>query len=199
MPELWAAADRVAVVTEHGASEQASDSPVAVLKGVDDKKVQDEQPGHEHRMVLARRDRVLVALDQVIDGERGARGRYWLEADGGRAVWRAVHDRVVLCLERPPGHRRVSEQQPMQVQDQASVQRAPVLPDQVILGVAIASQLLLAAVAQRSRAPVDDSLGTIGVGDDDALDGGRGSDALDAGPVGELGEQPGKKPPKRTY
>ncbi len=48
------AADRVAVLAEHGAGEQASDSPVAVLEGVDDEKVEDEQPGQEHRMVLAR-------------------------------------------------------------------------------------------------------------------------------------------------
>jgi hypothetical protein len=52
-------------------------------------------------------------------------------------------------------------------------------------------ELLLAAVAQRRRLPVDDPLGAVGVRDDDALDRGRGGDAQDAGPVGELGEQPG--------
>jgi hypothetical protein len=35
---------------------------------VDDEEVEDEQPGQEHRMVLARHNRVLVALDQVVDG-----------------------------------------------------------------------------------------------------------------------------------
>jgi hypothetical protein len=64
----------------------------------------------------------------------------------------------------------VREQQPVQVQDQAGVQRAPVLPEQVVLGVAVAGQFLLAAVAQRCRPPVDDPLGAVGVGDDDALD-----------------------------
>jgi hypothetical protein len=34
-------------------------------------------------------------------------------------------------------------------------------------------------------------LGAIDVGDDDALDCGRGGDALDASPVGEVGEQAG--------
>jgi hypothetical protein len=84
----------------------------------------------------------------------------------------------------------VSEQQPMQVQDQAGVQWAPVFPEQVVLGVAVACQLLLAAVAQRRRLPVDDPLGAVGVCDDDALDRRRGGDAQDTGPVGELGEQP---------
>ena len=76
-------------------------------------------------MIVARRDRVRVALDQVIDGERGARRGDRLEADGGRAVWRAVHDQVVLCLECPARHRRVREQQAVQMQDQARIQRAP--------------------------------------------------------------------------
>ena len=55
--EAHVAADRVAVLAEHGAGEQAGDSPVAVLEGMDDEEVEDEQPGQEHRMVLARRDR----------------------------------------------------------------------------------------------------------------------------------------------
>ena len=76
------------------------------------------------------------------------------------------------------------------MQDQAGVQRAPVLLEEVILGIAVACQFLLAAVAQRGRLPVDDPLGTIGVRDDNTLDRRRGGDAQDAGPVGELGEQP---------
>ena len=104
------------------------------------------------------------------------------EADGRGAVRRAVHDQVVLCLERAAGHRRVREQQPVQVQDQASVQRSPVLLEQVVLSVAVACQFLFAAVAQRRRLPVDDPLGAVGVRDDDTLDRGRGGDALDAGP-----------------
>jgi hypothetical protein len=64
----------------------------------------------------------------------------------------------------------MSEQQPVQVRDQAGVQRAPVLPEQIVLGVAVAGQFLLAAVAQRCRPPVDDPLGPVGVRDDDALD-----------------------------
>jgi len=51
----------------------------------------------------------------------------------------------------------VGEQQPVQVRDQPYVQRAPVLPEQVILGVA-ACELFLAAVAQRRHAPVDNLL-----------------------------------------
>ena len=121
-------------------------------------------------MVLARRDRVLVAPDQVIDGKRGARGRHRLEAHGGGAVWRAVHDQVVFCLERPARHSRMSEQQPVQVQDQAGVQRAPVLQEQVVLGVTVARQFLFAAVAQRRRLPVDDPLRPVSVRDDDTLD-----------------------------
>jgi len=137
------------VIREQGSGEQAGDSPVAVLEGVDDEKLEDEQAGQEHGVVLAGRGRLLVALDQVVDGERGARGGHRLEPDGCRAVGRAVHDEVVLRLERPAGHRRMSEQQPVQVQDQASVQRAPVLPEQVVLGVSVARQFLLTAVAQR--------------------------------------------------
>ena len=61
----------------------------------------------------------------------------------------------------------MSEQQPVQVQDQPGVQRAPVLPEQVVLGVAVAGQFLLAAVAQRGRPPVDNPLGAVDVGDED--------------------------------
>ncbi len=75
----------------------------------------------------------------------------------GTAVLMSARRNVVLRLERPAGHRRVSEQQPVQVQDQAGVQRAPVLLEQVVLGVAVAGQLLFAAVAQRRRLPVDDA------------------------------------------
>jgi hypothetical protein len=49
---------------------------------VDDEKVEDKQAGQEHRVMLAPRGRFLVALDRVIDGERGVRGGHWLEADG---------------------------------------------------------------------------------------------------------------------
>jgi hypothetical protein len=121
-------------------------------------------------MVLACCNRLLVALNQVIDGERGAHGGHWLETNGRRAVWRSVHDQVVLCLECPARHRRVREQQSVQVQDQADVQWTPTLLEQVVLGVAVARQFLLAAIAQRRRTPVDDPLGTIGVRDYDALD-----------------------------
>jgi hypothetical protein len=47
----------------------------------------------------------------------------------------------------PARHRRVSEQQPVQVQDQAGVQRTPVLAEQIVLGVAVPGWFLLAAVA----------------------------------------------------
>lgn len=63
----------------------------------------------------------------------------------------------------------MSEQQLVQVQDQAAVQRAPVLPEQAVLGVAVACQFLLTTVAQCRRLPVDNPPGTIGVCDDDAL------------------------------
>jgi hypothetical protein len=57
----------------------------------------------------------------------------------------------------------VSEEQSVQVQDQAGIQRAPVLLEQVVLGVAVAGQFLFAPVAQRRRPPVDDPLGAVGV------------------------------------
>jgi hypothetical protein len=84
----------------------------------------------------------------------------------------------------------VGEEQPVQVQEQPGIQRAPVLLEQVVLGVAVAGQFLLAPVAQRRDAPVDDPLGAASVRNDDALDRGGRGDALDAGPVGEPGEQP---------
>jgi hypothetical protein len=74
------------VLVEHGAGQQAGYSPVAVLEGMDDEKVQDEQPGQEDWVVLACRDREVVALDEVIDGEGSAGGGHWLEADGRRAI-----------------------------------------------------------------------------------------------------------------
>jgi len=58
----------------------------------------------------------------------------------------------------------------VQVQEQTGVQRAPVLLEQVVLRVAIAGQLLLTAIAQGRRPPVDDPLGAVSVGDDHALD-----------------------------
>jgi len=132
------------VLGEHGIGKQAGYPPVAVLERVDDEKVDDEQPAQEHRMVLAVGDRLLVAPDQVIDGERGHRGGQWPEPDGCRAVWRPVHDQVVLGLERPAGNRGVSEEQSVQVQDQTGLQWAPVLLEQVVLGVAVARKSLIA-------------------------------------------------------
>jgi hypothetical protein len=158
------------VLAEQCAGDQAGDPPVAVLEWVDDEEVENEQAGQEHRVMLARRCRFLVALDQVVDGERGAGGGHRLEPDGCRAVGRAVHDEVVFFLEGPAGHGRVGEQHPVQVQDQAGVQRAPVLQEKVVLGIAVACEFLLAAVAQRRRPPVDDPLGSVGVRDDYALD-----------------------------
>src|SRR5215831_19039399 len=84
----------------------------------------------------------------------------------------------------------MGEEQPMQVQDQAGIQRAAVLLEQVVLGVAVAGQFLLAPIAQRRGSPVDDPFGAASVRHDDALDRGGRRDALDASPVGELGEQP---------
>ena len=120
--EAHVASDCIAVLAEQGAGEQAGDSSFAVLERVDHEEVEDEQAGQEHRVVLARRDRFLVALDQIIDGERGARGGHRLEADGCRPVRQAVHNEIVFCLEAPAGHYRVGEKQPVQVQDQAGVQ-----------------------------------------------------------------------------
>ena len=117
------------------------------------------------------------------------RGGYRLEAHSRCAVRRAVHDQVVLRLERAPGYSRMGEEQPVQVKQQAGVERTPVLLEQVVLGVAVAGQLLLAPVAQRGRPPVDDPLGSVRVRDDNTLDRGRRGDALHPGPVSELGEQ----------
>lgn len=63
----------------------------------------------------------------------------------------------------------MSEEQPVQVKDQAGIQRMPVLMEQVALGVAVAGQFLLASVAQHRRLPVDDPLGSAGVRDDKHL------------------------------
>jgi hypothetical protein len=43
----------------------------------------------------------------------------------------------------------VSEEQSVQVKNQAGIQRPPVLMEQVVLGVAIAGQFLFASVAQQ--------------------------------------------------
>jgi hypothetical protein len=55
---------------EHGIGQQAGHSSVAVLKGVDDENVEDEQPGQKHWMVLARSNRLLVAVDEFVDSKR---------------------------------------------------------------------------------------------------------------------------------
>src|ERR1022692_1281075 len=102
----------------------------------------------------------------------------------------ALPDQVVLGLERSTGHGRVSEEQPVQVQDQAGIQRAPVLLEQVVLGIAVACQFLFAPVAQRRRPPVDDPLGAVSVRDDNTFYRGRCGDALDTSPISEPGEQP---------
>src|SRR5260370_9117322 len=83
----------------------------------------------------------------------------------------------------------MSEQQSVQVEDQAGIQRAPVLQEQVVLGVAVACQFLFAPVAQRRCPPVDDPLCAVGVRDDNSLDRGGRGDALDASSIGEIGEQ----------
>jgi hypothetical protein len=58
---------------------------------------------------------------------KGVRGGHWLESDGGRAFWGAVHDQVVFLLNVPPGAAVCANSIQVQVQDQASVERAPVL------------------------------------------------------------------------
>ena len=83
----------------------------------------------------------------------------------------------------------MGEEQPVQVQDQAGIQRPPVLLEQVVLGITVARQLLFASVPQRGGAPVDDPLRTASVCYDDALNRGGCGDALDASPVGELDKQ----------
>jgi hypothetical protein len=50
----------------------------------------------------------------------------------------------------------VSEEQPVQVKDQAGIQRTPVLMEQVVLGVAVAGQFLFAPVTQGRGPPIDD-------------------------------------------
>ena len=52
------------MIDEHGISEHASYSPVAVLKRVDNKKVEDEQPAQQHGMVLADGNRALVIVNE---------------------------------------------------------------------------------------------------------------------------------------
>jgi hypothetical protein len=59
---------------------------------VDDEQVKGEQPGQEHRMMFAHRNRVLIAFDEIIDGERSARRGYRLEANSRGAVCGAVND-----------------------------------------------------------------------------------------------------------
>src|ERR1022692_2486079 len=125
--EAHVVSDRVSMLDEHGVGEYASHASVAILKGVNDEKVEDEQSGQKHWMVVIRSHCVPVALDEVIDGKGRARGGHRLEANCRRSVWRAVHDQVVLSLERSTGHGRMSEEQPVQVQEQASVQRTPIL------------------------------------------------------------------------
>src|SRR5258708_407078 len=83
----------------------------------------------------------------------------------------------------------MSEQQSVQVEDQAGIQRAPVLQEQVVLGVAVACQLLFAPAAPRRCTPADDPLCAVGGRDDDASDRGGRVDAMEASAIGESGEQ----------
>src|ERR1035438_1468784 len=97
-------------------------------------------------MVLTGGNRLVVAADEVVNRKRSSGGGHRLEADRRRTVWRAIRHQVVLGLECASRHRRVGEEQPVQVQDQACVQRTPVLLEQVVLGVTVAGQFLFAPV-----------------------------------------------------
>jgi hypothetical protein len=70
------------MLDEHGVGEYASHSPVAILEGVNDQQVEDEQSGQQHWMVFARSNRPPLTVDEVVDGKRRSGSGHRLEADG---------------------------------------------------------------------------------------------------------------------
>ncbi|GAA3548105.1 hypothetical protein GCM10022235_14660 [Kribbella ginsengisoli] len=77
----------------------------------------------------------------------------------------------------------------MQVQDQAKVQRLPVLLEQVVQSLSVAGELLLTPVAQLHHIAIDDSPRPPDISHHYAFDGRRRSDALNPGTAGKLGQQ----------
>jgi hypothetical protein len=63
----------------------------------------------------------------------------------------------------------VSEEQSVQVKDQAGIQRMSALMEQVVLGVAVAGQFLFGSVMHHRCSPVDDPFGPTDVRDDNTF------------------------------
>src|SRR5947209_14178761 len=116
-------------------------------------------------MVLARGHREPVTVDQFGKEELCLRGGYRPEPHGHVAVGGTVDDEVVRRLEAATGRCRVAEEQPMEMAQQAQVERTPVLLEKVVLGVPVAGEFLLAPGAEGLGPASNDPVRPAGVRD----------------------------------
>ena len=134
---------------------------------------------------------VLEAGHEVVDGRGRRRRGDRSEADGPGAVGGPVDDQVVSALEATAARLGMAEEEPVQVQHEAGVQRCPVLLPDVVEGVPQTCELLLVAGAQAGRAAGEDAVGPR-LGDGHALQGGGRHDGGDARPRRQLVQETGR-------
>jgi hypothetical protein len=101
--------------------------------------------------------------------------RGWSEPDTRRPIRVSVHDEVFDGLGLSPATTRAAEEETVEMEDEAHGEIARIILEQVVEGVSIPRQLLLAAHAEPLVGAADDSLGSCLL-DHDPLDGRRGDD-----------------------
>lgn len=102
------------------------------------------------------------------------------ETFDGRAVGHPVHNEVFDLFELAARRQRVLEQQSVQMQEQAGVQRTPLFLIQVVERRTVSGELLLTSIAKSLRLSRDDLCCPSAIGHDDTFDRGRSLDARDA-------------------
>jgi len=155
---------------------------------MDDQQVEHEQPHQQNRVLGVGFPFGDKTADELLRVRGRLRRRNRSEADLLAAVVEAVDHQVVGGFEGTGclGGLGTAVEQPVQVKHEAHVDGPPVgLPD-VVEGVPVARQLLLAAGPQPRCSPGDDPFGALCIGDNDALECGGCRDRLNPGPKRQL-------------
>ncbi len=79
------------------------------------------------------------------------------EPNTRRPIRVSVHDEVVHGLELPPSTTGSTEEEPMEMKDETNGEIARAVPEQVVEGITIPSQLLLVADAEPLVGTADDA------------------------------------------
>lgn len=115
--------DRVTSVSQERTGKSACHPTVAILERVDDEEIQGEEPNEKNWMVTSRLDGCAVAVHKLAEVELGVGGGHRAEAHRDLTIGRPIDNQVVSGLEGARGRSGVREEQPVQMEKQANVQR----------------------------------------------------------------------------